>query len=74
MAHFPNSQEYTDPGDDVAGDSSPMRRSSTAQTLLSESLHERDDKEFLPLGEETFTHNLGLDMVVVITKASFSCY
>ncbi|XP_003739183.1 cytoplasmic dynein 1 light intermediate chain 1 [Galendromus occidentalis] len=61
-------QEYTDPGDDVAGDSSPMRRSSTAQTLLSESLHEKDDKEFLPLGEETLSHNLGLDMVVVITK------
>ena len=65
-----NLQEYTDPGDDVGGDSSPMRRSSTAQTLLSESLHEKDDKEFLPLGEETLTNNLGLEMVVVITKVT----
>ncbi|XP_022688383.1 cytoplasmic dynein 1 light intermediate chain 2-like isoform X2 [Varroa jacobsoni] len=64
-------QEYTDPGDEVSnggGDTSPMRRSSTAQTFLSESIHERDEREFLPLGEETFTHNVGLDMVVVITK------
>lgn len=70
-------QEYTDPGDEVSnggGDSSPMRRSSTAQTLLSESVHERDEKEFLPLGEETFTHNLGLDIVVVITKVTIKRY
>lgn len=63
-------QEYTDPGDEVAGDSSPMRRSSTHQTLLSESTSENNmsEKEYLPLGEETLTHNLGLDIVVVITK------
>ncbi|XP_065352686.1 cytoplasmic dynein 1 light intermediate chain 2 isoform X3 [Cloeon dipterum] len=56
-------QEYMEPGDELEA-SSPMRHST--RTLEDDLLDEE-----LPLGEGTLTRNLGLDMVVVVTKTDY---
>lgn len=57
-------QEYSEPED--ANSSSPQRRAPTAG---------EDEAVVLPLGENTLTHNLGIPVLVVCTKASkYSCY
>jgi Dynein light intermediate chain (DLIC) len=53
-------QEYMEPGDELEA-SSPMRHST--RTLEDDLMDEE-----LPLGEGTLTRNLGLDMVIVVTK------
>lgn len=52
-------QEYSEPED--ANSSSPQRRAPTAG---------EDEAVVLPLGENTLTHNLGIPVLVVCTKAS----
>ena len=58
--HF---QEYAEPGDET---SQSWRSTGPASMRTSMS----DDKVVLPLGEDTLTHNLGIPIVVVITKVS----
>lgn len=52
-------QEYSEP--EEANSSSPQRRAPTAG---------EDEAVVLPLGENTLTHNLGIPVLVVCTKAS----
>ncbi|KAK7789725.1 hypothetical protein R5R35_007293 [Gryllus longicercus] len=54
-------QDYVEPGDELE-QGSPMRR--TSRNL-------EDDGEVLPLGEGVLTRNLGLDVVVVVTKTDY---
>lgn len=59
-------QEYVEPGDEL-DPSSPMKRSSR-------NLGDPDDNDIddsLPLPEATLTNNLGLDIVVVVTKTDY---
>lgn len=58
-------QDYIEPGDEIEGMSPPLRRPST--TPGEDGGISLDVA--LPLGEDTLTNNLGLDVVVVITKA-----
>ncbi|XP_025832791.1 cytoplasmic dynein 1 light intermediate chain 2-like [Agrilus planipennis] len=60
-------QEYVEPGDEL-DPASPMKRSSRN---LGESDHDNELGEGLPLPEGTLTSNLGLDIVVVVTKVRF---
>jgi len=55
--HF---QEYVEPGDETSQSwrsTGPASRTSGV-----------DEKVLLPLGEDTLTHNLGVPIIVVITK------
>lgn len=61
--HVQKWQRYTEPGDELeATASSPMKRSSRN---LSDDLEEEEDS---PLPDGVLTTNLGLDIVVVVTK------
>ncbi|XP_049815129.1 cytoplasmic dynein 1 light intermediate chain 2 isoform X1 [Schistocerca nitens] len=55
-------QDYMEPGDELE-QGSPMKR--TSRNL------EEDANDILPLGEGVLTRNLGLDVVVVITKTDY---
>lgn len=55
-------QDYTEPGDEL-DPGSPLRR--TSRNL------DDDTAEGLPLPEGVLTTNLGLDVVVVITKTDY---
>lgn len=57
-------QRYTEPGDELEPAASPMKRSS--RNLADELAHDDDDDA--PLPEAVLTTNLGLDIVVVVTK------
>lgn len=57
-----NWQDYTEPGDDL-DPGSPLRR--TSRNLDDESV------DNLPLPDGVLTTNLGLDIVVVITKTDY---
>ena len=59
-------QEYVEPGDEL-DPSSPMKRSS--RNFGESEDHDSDD--CLPLPEGTLTNNLGLDVVVVVTKTDY---
>ncbi|XP_063358989.1 cytoplasmic dynein 1 light intermediate chain 2 [Cydia amplana] len=60
-------QRYTEPGDEMEqAASSPMKRSSRN---LSDDLDSEDDEN--PLPEAVLTTNLGLDIVVVVTKTDY---
>ena len=50
-------QQYEEPGE---GQSQPKRKSKSD-----------DDQVLLPLGENTLTHNLGIPIIVVVTKVGF---
>ena len=52
-------QQYQEPGESAA---QPKRKS-----------RGDDDQALLPLGENTLTHNLGLPLVVVVTKVASCC-
>ncbi|KAG6465723.1 hypothetical protein O3G_MSEX015345 [Manduca sexta] len=61
-------QRYTEPGDELEPTaSSPMKRSSRN---LSDDLENGDDDDS-PLPEAVLTTNLGLDIVVVVTKTDY---
>ncbi|XP_069678594.1 cytoplasmic dynein 1 light intermediate chain 2 isoform X3 [Periplaneta americana] len=55
-------QDYVEPGDELE-QGSPMRR--TSRNL------EDEGGDILPLGEGVLTRNLGLDVVVVVTKTDY---
>lgn len=57
-------QDYIEPGDEL-DQSSPMKRSSRN---LGDGDAEGDFEDGSPLPEGTLTNNLGLDIVVVVTK------
>ena len=57
-------QEYVEPGDEL--ESAQLRR--TSRHIESE---EEGMDHLLPLPEGVLTRNLGLDIVVVVTKVSF---
>lgn len=57
-------QEYVEPGDEL-DQSSPMKRTSRN---LSDGDFDGDLEDGSPLPEGTLTNNLGLDIVVVVTK------
>lgn len=54
-------QDYIEPGDEIDGVTSPLRRSFIGP----------DDDASLPLGEHTLRMNLGLEIVVIITKTDY---
>ncbi|XP_064466498.1 cytoplasmic dynein 1 light intermediate chain 2-like isoform X2 [Ornithodoros turicata] len=56
-------QDYIEPGDEIEGVAAPLRRTSVSDDDPSSGA--------IPLGEDTMTHNLGLDVVVVITKTDY---
>ncbi|CAK1603534.1 unnamed protein product [Parnassius mnemosyne] len=58
---------YTEPGDELEPATSPMKRSS--RNLADELAHDDDDDA--PLPEAVLTTNLGLDIVVVVTKTDY---
>lgn len=61
-------QEYIEPGDEL-DPSSPMNRSSRN---LGDSINQDGDlDDGLPLPEGTLMNNLGLDIVVVVTKTDY---
>ena len=62
-------QEYQEPeeGEDVK---SP-RRTTSNPTNIAGSAASEEDKVLLPLGETTLTHNLGIPLLVVVTKVWF---
>ncbi|XP_068621271.1 cytoplasmic dynein 1 light intermediate chain 2 [Battus philenor] len=60
-------QRYTEPGDELEPAASPMKRSS--RNLADELAHDDDDDA--PLPEAVLTTNLGLDIVVVVTKTDY---
>ena len=53
-------QEYIEPGDELDA-ASPAKRHS-------QHLADEDTDVLLPLGENTLTRNLGMDVIVVVTK------
>jgi len=60
-------QTYTEPGDDVMEASSPTKR--TSRTLIDSANGHQEELE--PLAEGTLARNLGLDLVVVVTKTDY---
>uniref|UniRef100_T1ISV7 Dynein light intermediate chain n=1 Tax=Strigamia maritima TaxID=126957 RepID=T1ISV7_STRMM len=67
QANLKSWHDYIEPGDDLEGSSSPIRRTSSS---ISAGGSGDDDHILFPLGENTLTRNLGLDVVVVVTKVS----
>lgn len=55
-------QDYVEPGDELEA-GSPMKRSSR-------NLEAGDDEPVMPLPENVLTRNLGLHVIVVVTKVS----
>ncbi|CAH2065986.1 unnamed protein product, partial [Iphiclides podalirius] len=60
-------QRYMEPGDELEPAASPMKRSS--RNLADELANDDDDD--VPLPEAVLTTNLGLDIVVVVTKTDY---
>lgn len=60
-------QEYVEPGDEL-DPASPMKRSSRT---FGDGDTDGDLEDGAPLPSTTLTNNLGLDIVVVVTKVSF---
>jgi hypothetical protein len=58
-------QDYVEPGDELE-QGSPMRR--TSRNL------DEEGGEILPLGDGVLTRNLGLDVVVVVTKVRHTLF
>lgn len=56
-------QNYTEPGDEMDS-GSPSKR-------ISRNLEMEPSEELLPLQENTLTRNLGLDLIVVVTKTDY---
>ncbi len=70
-------QSYVEPGDELESSTvqSPTKRISRNLEMLDSSTGgaAADDEELLPLPENTLTRNLGLDVIVVITKVRIFC-
>lgn len=62
-------QQYTEPGDEMEQASSPMKRSS--RNLNDEIDFGAESDDGMPLPESVLQTNLGLDIVVVVTKVSY---
>lgn len=58
-------QDYVEPGDELE-QGSPMRR--TSRNL------DEEGGDILPLGDGILTRNLGLDVVVVVTKVKMTSF
>ncbi|XP_077526589.1 dynein light intermediate chain [Haemaphysalis longicornis] len=58
-------QDYIEPGDEIEGVTLPLRRTSVTVG------DGGGDAAALPLGDDTLTNNLGLDVIVVITMTDF---
>ncbi|KAG1675118.1 Cytoplasmic dynein 1 light intermediate chain 2 [Nymphon striatum] len=70
-------QSYTEPGDELdSGATSPMKRTADGFSKPISNINpstigspgEVEDALLLPLGENTLTNNLGIDIIVVVTK------
>lgn len=61
-------QEYVEPEEGAAGSATQLRRVST--NPLHQSVTEAVDNVLLPLGDNVLTENLGIPIVVVLTKVS----
>lgn len=60
-------QEYTEPDENSSGSQVPSHRRDVNSLHPTASTTE-EDKVLLPLGEDTLSQNLGIPIVVVITK------
>lgn len=60
-------QEYTEPDENSSGSQVPSHRRDVNPLHPTASTTE-EDKVLLPLGEDTLSQNLGIPIVVVITK------
>lgn len=60
-------QEYTEPDENSSGSQVPSHRRDVNPLHPTSSTTE-EDKVLLPLGEDTLSQNLGIPIVVVITK------
>jgi dynein light intermediate chain 1 len=60
-------QSYTEPGDEMDSGSPTKRISRNLEQLG----NEVDQDELLPLPEGTLSRNLGLDLIVVVSKTDF---
>ncbi|XP_078335550.1 cytoplasmic dynein 1 light intermediate chain 2-like isoform X6 [Crassostrea virginica] len=61
-------QEYTEPDENSSGNQVPSHRRDV-NPLHPTASHTEEDKVLLPLGENTLSQNLGIPIVVVITKS-----
>merc|ERR1719322_1761932 len=64
-------QSYTEPGDETDTGSPSKRVSRNMDQSFSERLNIGVDDDLLPLSEDTLARNLGLDLIVVVTKTDF---
>lgn len=64
-------QDYTEPGENQPSSQAPPR--GDANPLHPAALATEDEKVVLPLGENVLTHNLGIPIVVVLTKVCMLC-
>lgn len=66
-------QDYIEPGDEIEGVSSPLRRTSATIGGGGEDFGDASSSAHaLPLlGEDTLSNNLGLDVIVAITKTDY---
>lgn len=64
-------QSYTEPGDETDTGSPSKRVSRNMDQSFSERLNIGADDDLLPLSEDTLARNLGLDLIVVVTKTDF---
>lgn len=62
-------QEYTEPDENSSGSQVPSHRRDV-NPLHPTASHTEEDKVLRPLGEDTLSQNLGIPIVVVITKVS----
>lgn len=59
-------QEYVEPDDNSSASQTSLRRD--ANPLHPQAANSEDDKALLPLGENILAQNLGIPIVVVISK------
>jgi len=64
-------QSYVEPGDEGDEHGSSSQQSSPAKRSISRNLEQLEGEEFPPLPEGTLARNLGLDLVVVLTKTDY---
>lgn len=64
-------QDYTEPEETQSSSQAPPR--GDANPLHPAAVATEDEKVVLPLGENVLTHNLGIPIVVVLTKVRILC-
>ena len=67
-------QSYIEPGDESETGSPSKRISRNMDQSFSERSNLTIDEELLPLPEDTLARNLGLDLIVVVTKVHMSIF